>query len=100
MKSKDNIKKSTKQKKKCLVRKRAQERLSNMSNAIIQKESSATVKFKESLSQANDATPFPTSDNGNSHPDKSFLIVASKQSESPLKSKLKSTSFHIVYDLL
>ena len=100
MKNKGNNKKRTKQKKKCLVRKRAQERVTNLAKATIQKEYSATVKSKESPSQPNDTALSPTADNDNSHPDELFLTVASKLSEAPLKPKNKSTSFHLLRNLL
>ena len=47
----------------------------------------------------NDTGPFPTEDNGNSH-DKTYLEVTTKIVENEVTEKRKTTTFHIVRDLL
>ena len=47
-----------------------------------------------------DTAPFPTENNENPHLDIPCFEVSSKLTETPVKKKIKTTSFHIVRDLL
>ena len=98
--TKGGSKKQTKKKQKEVARKKAQEKIRNkLEQNRVSMTEKVTIGKTTKEQPPQDSAPFPTENNGNSHDD-TYLSVASNLTDMPVKEKLKTTSFHIVRDLL